>query len=263
MADSHVPGAYVVRGGGVDHSFIDLDDPTRVEFPYMERITELFDAWAPAGQRLRAVHVGGAGMTLARYLAYTRPTSAQIVLEPDAELTAEVRRELPLPSRSGIKVRPVDGRTGIRAMRDEYADIIVVDAFDRLSVPGELVTAQALADMARVLRTDGVVAINVTDRSPFAWTHRVLAGLAHVLPQMAVNSEIATLRGRRAGNLVLIASRRELPALALLRTMDKVAFPSRWLFGAELDSWRGAAEPFDDAAPQGSPVPPSTKTHFG
>lgn len=262
MPDSHVPGAFVVHGGGVDHSFVDPDDPTRVEFPYMERITELFDAWAPAGQRLRVVHVGGAGMTLARYLAHTRPTSAQIVLEPDAALTAEVRRELPLPAHSGIKVRPVDGRTGLRAMPEDYADIIVVDAFHRLSVPGELVTGQALGELARVLRTDGVMAMNVTDQAPFGWTHRVLAGLVEVLPVLGVNSETATFRGRRAGNLVLIASRHELPRRELVRRVDTVVFPSRWLFGAELDSWRGRVRPFDDEAPQDSPVPPESRTHF-
>lgn len=262
MPDSHVPGAFVVHGGGVDHSFVDLDDPTRVEFPYMERITELFDAWAPSGQRLRVIHVGGAGMTLARYLVHTRPSSAQIVLEPDAQLTAEVRRELPLPAHSGIKVRPVDGRTGLRAMPDDYADIIVVDAFRHLSVPGELVTAQALADLARVLRTDGVMAMNVTDHAPFGWTRRVLAGLVQVLPVLGLNSETATLRGRRAGNLVLLASRHELPCKELLRTVDTVVFPSRWIFGAELDSWRGRPEPFDDRAPRDSPPPADGRTHF-
>lgn len=262
MPDQHVPGAFVVHGGGVDHSFVDLDDPTRVEFPYMERITELFDAWAPRGQRLRVIHVGGAGMTLARYLAHTRPSSAQIVLEPDAELTAEVRREIPLPRHSGIKVRPVDGRTGLRAMPDDYADIIVVDAFRQLSVPGELVTVQAAGELARVLRPDGVVAMNVTDHVPFGWTHRVLAGFAGLLPELAVNSETATLRGRRAGNLVLLASRRELPRDELMHSVDTVVFPSRWIFGAELDSWRGRAEPFDDAETHDSPVPSRSRTHF-
>src|SRR6185503_8246339 len=52
-------------------------------------------------------------MTLPRYLAATRPQSAQVVFEPDVTLTDFVRIHLPLPRRSGIKVRAVDGLSGI------------------------------------------------------------------------------------------------------------------------------------------------------
>ena len=88
------------------------------------------------GTPLRAVHLGGAGLTLPRYVAATRPTSWQVVLEPDGPLTELVRRELPLPRRSGIKVREVDGRTGVAALRDDAAQLVVVDAFADARVPG-------------------------------------------------------------------------------------------------------------------------------
>ena len=45
----------------------------------------LLDA-LPAGP-VAVSHVGGAAMTLPRYVAHTRPGSPQIVLEPDAALT--------------------------------------------------------------------------------------------------------------------------------------------------------------------------------
>ncbi len=81
------------------------------------------------------LHVGGAGLTLPRYVAATRPGSWQVVLEPDAALTARVRAELPLPRRSGIRVRAQDGRTGLAAVRDDAVDLVVVDAFDDGEVP--------------------------------------------------------------------------------------------------------------------------------
>ena len=140
LPDPHSPGAWVVRVGGADQSWVDPDDPTRLEFDYMQRLADQLDHHAPPGQRMRVVHVGGAAMTLARYVAHTRPTSPQIVLEPDAALTEEVRAKIPLPRTSGIKVRPVDGRSGIEAMRDDYADVVVVDAFDGARVPGDLVS---------------------------------------------------------------------------------------------------------------------------
>src|SRR6476661_10342634 len=124
------PGSFVLRMSGMDQSHVDLEDPTRVVFEYVRRLADLVDVLAPAGEPLRVVHVGGAAMTLARYVAATRPRSPQVVLEPAAELTDLVRAELPLPRRSGIKVRPVDGRTGTAALRDGAADVVILDAFD-------------------------------------------------------------------------------------------------------------------------------------
>src|SRR3954454_7655536 len=131
-------GAFVLRMDGRDQSHVDLDDPARLEFDYVRRIGDVLDAWGAPGEPVRVLHVGGAGMTLPRYVAHTRPRSPQVVLEPAAEVTELVRRELPLPRRSGIKVRPVDGRSGLEAFGDGSLDLIVVDAFVAGRVPGEL-----------------------------------------------------------------------------------------------------------------------------
>lgn len=262
VPDRYVPGAFVVAGQGVEHSFVDPDDPTHVEFPYMERICEVVDLWAPAGEQLRVVHVGGAGMTLARYIAHTRPGSRQVVLEPDARLTAEVREKLPLPPRSGIRVRPQDGRAGLAAMREDFAQIIIVDAFAGLSVPGGLVTGQAFAEYARVLVPGGAVVLNVTDARPFDWTRSVLAGASGCFDRLALASDPAILKGRRMGNLVLLAANRTLPMASLTRLAGSAVLGARWIHGDELVRWRGGARLFDDAAPVPSPVPDDARTHF-
>ena len=140
-------------------------------------------AWLSPGQRLRVVHVGGAAMTLPRYVAATRPSSAQIVLEPDVELTAFVRRHLPLPTRSGIKVRGVDGRRGIAELRDGYADLVIIDAFVGARVPADLTTAEFLADARRALSDHGVIMINITDRGPLGYASPGLAGVCLAFPQ--------------------------------------------------------------------------------
>ena len=104
VPDLAYPRAFTLRIGRTDQSYVDIDDPLRLEFDYVQRLADIVDSVAEPGRRIRVVHVGGAGMTLPRYLAATRPTSAQVVLEPDIDLTAFVRRHLPLPARSGIKV---------------------------------------------------------------------------------------------------------------------------------------------------------------
>lgn len=279
MADVHVLGsgadavvlvpdpararAYTLRVGGTDQSHVDLDDPEHLEFDYVQRIADVSEVAFPSGERIRAVHVGGAGMTVPRYVAATRPRSAQVVLEPDAALTAFVREHLPLPRQSGIKVREVDGRTGIAAVRDAYADLVVVDAFVGARVPAELGTAEAFGDLRRVLAPGGVLVLNLTDRGPLAYARRVLAGLRASFPVTLLCAEPSTLKGRRFGNVVLIGSDRELSASDLAARTGRAPFPYRLLHGARLDQLVGGASPYtvDDAEP--SPEPPPDLLRLG
>ncbi|NNG21009.1 fused MFS/spermidine synthase [Naumannella sp. ID2617S] len=267
MTDALVPdpdhaGAYSVRVGGTDQSWVDPNDPTRLEFDYMQRIGDVLDCHAPQGRRMRVVHVGGAGMTLARYVAATRPTSAQIVLEPDAELTAAVRERLPLPKHSGIKVRPVDGLSGIATMPEAYADVVIVDAFVGARVPAELTTLEFLTDVRRVLVADGAVVLNLTDRAPFGYTRRVLAGLREAYAECLLSAEPATLKGRRFGNVLLVGSSVALPLSALTRRAAGSVFPYRLLHGPQLAHFAAEARPFTGSDVQRSPEPPDGPTTF-
>ncbi|MDR0990366.1 MAG: fused MFS/spermidine synthase [Propionibacteriaceae bacterium] len=265
IADRDRPGAWFVRVGGADQSYIVPDDPTWLEFDYVQRIAAVIDQIAPAGQRLRVVHVGGGGLTLPRYVAVTRPTSAQVVLEPDASLTAAVRAVAPLPPRSGIKVRPLDGRTGVAALPTAYCDLMIVDAFQDAGVPADLATREWFAEVSRVLVADGTLVVNLTDHSPFAWSRRTIAGLLEAQPDRALTTtlaaEPATLKGRRFGNLVVAAGPRLDPA-QLARQAARAAFPYRLLTGQELTSWVGGAEPWTDATAEPSPPPPGGPTTF-
>lgn len=228
----------------------------------MRRIADVFDS-ARTTEPMRVVHVGGAGLTLARYVAATRPGTAQVVLEPDEALTAQVRQELPLPPRSAIKVRPVDGRSGIAAMADDHADLVVVDAFVGARVPGELVTTPFFADLDRILRASGIVALNVPDGMPFRWSSRVVAGLRATFATVVVGIEPATLKGRRRGNVLLVAGDADLRWRDWERRAARQAFPYRVLGPAEVASRFAAAAPFTDEDPESSPPPPDGATHFG
>lgn len=61
LPDPDVAGAWMVRVGDADQSWIDPDDPTRLEFDYMQRIADHLDVHRPAGERMRVIHLGGAG----------------------------------------------------------------------------------------------------------------------------------------------------------------------------------------------------------
>lgn len=263
--DREVRGAFLVRTGATQQSWVDPDDPLRLEFEYVQRISEVLRATVlrrPAEPRQRVVHLGGGGLTLPRWVAAVRPGTAQVVCEPDAELLAEVRRKLPLEKRSGIKVRETDGRSGVAAMPDSYADAVVVDAFDGLHVPGSLATAEFFADAARVLRADGVLVMNLADEAPFVWSRSCLAGLATSLRHVLVTAETAVWKGRRYGNLVAVASRTPLPVAELENSARLALFGYRALAGAPLRRWLGAAEPFTDDAPRDSHAPANGRSWY-
>ncbi|MDR1710387.1 MAG: fused MFS/spermidine synthase [Propionibacteriaceae bacterium] len=249
-------GTFLVRSGRTEQSWVYPNDPLMLEFEYVQRIAEALEACViPRGGPVRVVHVGGGGLSLPRYIAARRPGTAQVVLEPDADLVEQVRARIPLPPRSGIRIRIVDGLAGIAEMPDDYADCIILDAFAGASVPPELVTQTYFADLARVLRPEGLFVANLTDRGPFEWSRRVMSGVVQQWPHVAMSAETPVWRGRRFGNLVALASPDSLPTLDLERALLKAAFPHRLASGKELTAWVGKADPFTVADAIPSPDP--------
>ena len=261
VPDLAYPRAFTLRIGRTDQSYVDLDDPLRLEFDYVQRLADIVDSVAEPG-RIRVVHVGGAGMTLPRYLAATRPTSAQVVLEPDIELTAFVRRHLPLPARSGIKVRGADGRRGIAELRDGYADLMIIDAFVGARVPAELTTSDLLADARRALSDHGVIIINLTDRGPLGYAKRVLAGVRLAFPHVLLCAEASTLKGRRFGNVIIAGCATPLPYAVIAERAGRPPFPYRVLHGARLRQLLADSVPFSDEDAEESPEPGRGQMHF-
>ena len=257
-------GGFVVRNGRTEQSWVDPRDPLRLEFEYVQRIAEILEETVlrrPESQRVRVIHVGGGGLTIPRYIEARRPHTAQVVLEPDAALTEQVRAHLPLIRNSGIKVRPVDGRTGIAALPNACADMIILDAFAGASVPGELATEEFFADVARVLRPGGLTVMNLTDQAPFDWGRRCVAGLIHTHPQVAVSAEVPVWKGRRFGNLVAVAGT-ELPLQAFERRLSHAPFPYRLQADRALTGWIAGAAPFTAADTEPSPSPAWSRGWF-
>ncbi|MCL3819159.1 spermidine synthase [Aeromicrobium wangtongii] len=263
VADRDRPSAFTLRVDGTEQSYVDLDDPRRLEFDYIQRMADVIDGHGTAGEPLRCVHIGGAGMTLARYVAATRPRSAQIVLEPDEEITALVRERMPLPRHSGIKVRPVDGRTGIAAMRDDFADVVVLDAFDGDQVPAELTTREFFAELSRVTTPGGLVLLNLADHAPFPYLRRAVRGVLDAFAEVMISAEPATLKGRRFGNVLVVASQATLPWETLARRAASSPLPYRVLPYREVVQGFAAKTAFTDQDSQPSPARPRLGTFFG
>lgn len=253
--DGRAHAATVMRDGH-PQSYVDLDAPENLAFEYVQHLACVLDVLgAPAPAPLAVTHVGGAGLSLARYVERLRPGSPQIVLEPDAALTEVVRRELPLPQRHRIRVRPLDGATGVAALADGSADAVVVDAYADGRVPPELGAQAFLADCARVLRPGGVLALNLADEPGLRYVARVAAGIP--LAHRALVATHDVLKGRRFGNTVLVAGAQPLDVDGLRRRVARSPFPTGVLAGAGLDRRFAGARAFTDADAEPSPVPPS------
>jgi spermidine synthase len=246
---------------GVPQSQVDLDDPGFLEFEYIRRIAHAIDLAFPPGAPVRALHLGGGAMTLARYVTYTRPGSAQVVAETDALLTDLVRRQLPLPTgpsaRGGgrIRVRAEDARKVLEAARPGGYDIVISDVYAGARTPFHLTTAQCAAAARRALRGGGLYAINVADGPPLRHARAQVATVCSAFPEAAMIAEPAVLRGRRTANLVLLASTSALPVEDLSRRAAADPFPARVVAGADLSRFASGAVPVTDASvPQASAV---------
>ncbi|MER6615915.1 spermidine synthase [Streptomyces xantholiticus] len=256
MPDVDRERAWLLTVDGAPQSYVDLDDPTHLEFEYVRRLGHVVDCAAQEGAPLSVLHLGGGALTLPRYIAATRPGSRQDVVEADAGLVALVAEHLPLPDGSGITVHRADARAWVEAASPDSVDLIVADVFGGSRVPAHLTTVSYARAAERVLRPSGIYAANLADGAPFTFLRSQLATFAEVFTELALIAEPSVLRGRRFGNAVLLASRSPLATGALARRTASDAFPARVEEGGGVARLRGDAVPVDDASAKPSPEPP-------
>jgi spermidine synthase len=264
--DPDRPRAWTLLVDGVPQSHVDLDDPLYLEFEYMRRIGHLVDLAGPPGEPLRVLHLGGGGLTLARYVAATRPGSSQLAVESDAALAELVSRRLPLGqrgrraggSRAGrVRVRIGDARAVLEQVPAGSFDMVVADVFAGGRTSAHLTSAEFAGAVARALAPSGICAANIGDGPPLAHARARVATACSVFPHACLIADAAVLRGRRFGNLVLAAARHRLPVTALARRLAADPFPGRLVHGSELYRFTAGAKPITDTRAAPSPAPPS------
>lgn len=234
------------------HSYVDLDDPTHLEFQYVQALAGVADTAFPAGEPLDAYHLGGGGLTFPRYLERVRPGTVSVVSEIDRGVLEIDERDLGLVTGPALDVRIEDARLGLRSLDTDSRDLVVGDAFGGISVPWHLTTREALTDVRRVVRPGGIYAANLIDFAPLSFARAELATMRTVFEHVAVASDAATL-GREVGsggNVVAIASDEPLDLEALRSGFAAQGLEWEVVEGAELDAWIGDSPVLtDDFAP--------------
>jgi spermine/spermidine synthase len=263
LGDLDRPRAWMLLVDGTPQSHVDLDDPRYLEFEYMRRLGHVTDLAAPAGRPLRVLHLGGGGLTLARYVAATRPGSSQLAVEADARVAALVRERLPLdqPSRARtrqgrIRVQVADARAVLEQVPAGSFDVVVADVFAGARTPAHLTSAEFDTLAARALSPSGVFAANIGDGPPLTHTRSRTATVRSVFSHSCLIGEGPVLRGRRFGNLVVVGADHELPIAELTRRTAADPFPARVVHGEELGRFASGGRPITDALAEPSPAPP-------
>jgi spermidine synthase len=260
------PRAWTLLVDGTPQSHVDLDDPQYLEFEYVRWLGHLADLAAPPGTPLDVLHLGGGGLTLARYVAASRPASSQLAVEADPEVAELVRQRLPLdqrPRRAGggragrVRVRVADARSVLAEVPADSADLVIADLFAGSRTPAHLTSAEFDAAVGRVLRPAGYYAINVGDGPPLAHARARVATVRSVFARACLIADPGVGGGRRGGPLVLMAAQHDLPVAGLTRRAAADPFPGRVVHGRELDQFAATARPITDERAEPSPAPPA------
>jgi hypothetical protein len=255
--DAGRPGAYTLQVDGVDQSYVDSNDPTYLDFPYMQRLGWVVDAIGRASAPVRVLHLGAGALTIPRYVAATRPGSLQHVIEHDEALLSLVLKRLPLPPDEPIEIVVGDARATVESLTDVEYDLIIGDVYRAAQMPGSVASVEFARHVARLLGSDGLYALNVVDVPPLAFSRRQAATLRAVFPDVCLIAEANVLRGRRYGNVVFVAAAAPgvLPVERLVQKAIRGPFPARLLHADALAEFAAGARPVGDAEAEDSPVP--------
>ncbi len=252
LQDLDAEDGWLLNVDGVAQSYVDRADPTHLEFDYVRLMGDVVDCLLPPGP-LTAVHLGGGGCTLPRYVAATRPGSRQLVVEADAPLAELVRSSL---GTSGFRLRVGDAREELPRLRQGESDLVVADLFEGALMPVHVTTLEWVHEVCRLLRPGGAYVVNVADGRPLAFARAQVATLLAAFEHVVMLADPAVLRGRRFANLVLAGSSAPLPVTGLLRRTARAAGRARVVYDQDLRDFTGGAAPVTDATARSAPRPP-------
>ena len=229
------------------NSYVDLADPTHLEFRYLQAMVDVVDVETPPGP-IDVVSIGGGGFTLPRYLDITRPGSLQKVLEIDSRLVDIGRADLGFEDEAVVVID--DARRSLKNVEPGSLDLVVGDAFSGLSVPWHLTTVEFVEEIAARLRPDGIYTVNVIDYDEATFARSAIATLDEVFEHVAVMAPPGYFDGSQGGNYVLVASNRPLDVPAIEWEIASRAGSEVVVTGDDLTRFiRGARSLVDDFAP--------------
>ncbi|MEZ5344562.1 MAG: fused MFS/spermidine synthase [Pyrinomonadaceae bacterium] len=110
----------------------------------------------------KTLMIGGAGYSFPKDYLTTYPEAEMDVVEIDPQMTAIAKRFFRLEEYPRLKITHEDGRVFLNHAPAAEYDAVFLDAFTTLfNVPFQLTTIEAVREIHRVLKDDGVVIFNL------------------------------------------------------------------------------------------------------
>ncbi len=197
------------------HSYVDLDDPTLLEFWYIRRIVDAIEVQtAGSTDPINAVYLGGGAFTVPRYVRETRSGSDQTIFEIDGDLVDVVENQIDFDRGDDVDIVVGDGRLSLADVPADSADVVVGDAFGSRAVPFHLATEEFLTDVDRVVRPGGIYVANIIDGSGQDFLRAETATIAQVFDHVVLFRGPGISQGSN-GNSVAVASQSPLDVKSL------------------------------------------------
>lgn len=238
--DPLVEGAYVLSIGDAEQSHVDLAHPAHVFYAYLRRIANVVDAVAPPGAPIRALHLGGGALTLARYIAASRPGSVQAAVELERELIDFVLERLPLAPGTDLSVHLGDARWMLPEVAERGPfEVIVLDIFSGPDAPEHLAHRDFYAEASALLAPGGALLVNIGDDPPLTLVRSQLAAMRSVFAEVAALAEPEMFAGRFPGNIVAVGLNGPWPEAWTAALPAAGPHPTRLARGVDLDPLAG------------------------
>ncbi|MEJ6515861.1 MAG: fused MFS/spermidine synthase [Pseudomonadales bacterium] len=181
---------------------IDINDPTRIVFPYVRMI---FAGLLVNPEPSRGLMIGMGGGTISSVLTSIYPDLTLDLVEVDQAVVKVAADYFGFKKTHQIHVHVTDGRVFARRAlrRKEQYDLIILDAFTGEYIPEHLMTVEFLENIKGLLTPGGVVIANTFSGSSLY--HYESATYS------AVFGPFFSLKMRGTGNRVIVASTAKLP----------------------------------------------------
>jgi spermidine synthase len=215
------------------HSYVYLNDPTRLRYGYEQVYADVLGAAFPDEQPVSAFFIGGGGYTFPHYIEIVRPGSRIDVVEIDPGVTQTAYDHLGLPPDTTITSYNQDARRFIsRLPAAEQYDLIVGDAFNDFSVPYHLTTLEFDRLIADHLTGEGVYMVNIIDGRTGNFSRAYINTLGQVFSHIYAAPVGGDLGDLNRQTIVVLASQRSLDEI-----MSRPPLSQHFISQAELESY--------------------------
>lgn len=238
--DAFTEGSYVLSIGGAEQSHVNLVRPEEIFYEYLRRIGHLVDLEAPAGEPVRALHLGAGALTLARYIQATRPGSVQYAVELERELLDFVLRQFPLPEGTDLRTVTGDARESLARLDPELRfDVVILDIFSGPEAPAHLACSAFYREIRGRLSPGGVLIVNVGDEPGLTLVRSQVAAMREAMADVAAFAEAGMFEGRHPGNVILTGTQIPWPRDWTAKLTALGPHPAKVLAGLDLDPFAG------------------------